>query len=264
MNGAVTTVSTYSEIRSDNLDYYCFRFSNISPDKLNDEITATLHATANGTAYASAPFSYSIATYCYSQLGKTTDGYLRTLLVDLLNYGATAQTYTNYKVNTPVNARLTEEQRSWGTADAPDLSSVTDPKYRTVTSPAVNWTGVSLLLNDSITMQFVFTADDVTGLTIRIEDTNGTILKEIPASSFVASGSNYIARFRGLNAGEMKKTVLATAYLDGTAVSNTLAYSIESYVCAKQNSTYPHLADMVIAMIKYGNSAYAYAHKGDA
>ena len=109
-------------------------------------------------------------------------------------------------------------------------------------------------------MQFVFTADNTDGVTVRIENGSGTLLQEITASEFISSGGYYIAAYNGLTAGQMSETVYATAYRGGEAISNTVAYSVESYAYAKQNDANANLAALVKAMMKYGNAAYAYVH----
>ncbi|MBR0302998.1 MAG: hypothetical protein IJQ80_04040, partial [Clostridia bacterium] len=224
MNGNTVTVREYSEVTSNGVEYYVFSFANIAPNLMNDTITATLHATFEETEYVSEPLEYSVATYCYSMLGRTDDAKLRTLLVDLLNYGAAAQTYTGYNTDALVTANLTAEQIAWGTASDPEHTSVTNARYRTVQDPSVNWAGVSLRLNDSVTMQFVFTTDDTDGVTVRIENGEGTLLKEITAEEFRTSGGYYIAAYNGLTAGQLSETVYATAYRGGEAISNTVAY----------------------------------------
>ena len=58
----------------------------------------------------------------------------------------------------------------------------------------------------------------------------------------------------------MSETVYLTVYKNGVAVSNTLSYSIESYAYSKQTSTDENLTNLLEAMMKYGNSAYAYVN----
>lgn len=260
MNGRTVTVSEYSEVTSGGVDYYVFTFRNIAPNLMNDTIRATLHGVESGKPCIGEELTYSVATYCYSMLGKTDDAKLRTLLVDLLNYGAASQTYTGYNNDALVNADLTAEQIAWGTATDPVLTSVTNAEYRTVEDPAVNWAGVSLRLNDSVTMQFVFTTESIEGVTVRIENGSGALLKEITQEEFRISGGYYIAAYNGLTAGQMSETVYATAYRGDEAISNTVSYSIESYACAKQNDADASLAALVRAMMRYGNTAYAYVH----
>ena len=256
MNGNEIVVSDYTV----DGDYYKFSFSNIAPDKMNDTITATLYATRGGVEY-SDELEYSIAQYCYSMLSKEgTSDALRTLLVDLLRYGAASQIYTGHHTDALVDAALTAEQLAWGTAADPDMTSVANADYHEVEDPSVVWNGVSLNLRDSITMQFIFTVSSVEGITIKVENGNGDILKEISADELAISGGYYIAKFNGLTAGQMSDTVYVTAYLGDTAISNTVAYSIESYAYAKQNDSNENLANLVKAMMNYGNAAVAYAY----
>jgi len=260
MNGKEITVNEYAEVTSDDVDYYVFSFSNIAPDLMNDTIRASLHGTKGGKACSGEKLTYSAATYCYSKLGKTDDAKLRTLLVDLLNYGAASQIYTGHNTDALVNADLTAEQLGWGTNSDPVLTSVTNTKYGTVEDPSVNWAGVSLRLNDAVTMQFVFRTDNTEGVTVRIESGSGTLLREIDEGELGASGEYYVAAFSGLTAAQMSETVYVTAYRQDTAISNTVSYSVESYACAKQDDADESLAALVRAMMKYGNSAYAYVH----
>ena len=57
----------------------------------------------------------------------------------------------------------------------------------------------------------------------------------------------------------MRQAVEATVYQNDVAVSNTLTYSVESYAAKHQNDVTPlYLADLVKAMMLYGDSAAAY------
>lgn len=260
MNGKRVTVSDYREVNSQGIDYYVFSFSNIAPNLMNDRIEATLYAFIDETEYSGNTIEYSVSDYCYAMLESTEDQKMRTLIVDLLNYGAASQTYTGYNTDALVNDSLTAEQIAWGTATDPELESHTDGEYITVSDPALEWTGVSLILNDSVTMKFIFTVESIDGVTLRIADKNNDIIAEIAAEEIKKSGNSYIAKFKGLNAGQMSEVVYITAYREDEAISNTLSYSIESYVAAKQHDEDANLAALVTAMMKYGNSAYAYAH----
>lgn len=257
MNGEEITVSSHTV----NGDYYVFSFCNIAPDKMNDTIIATLHVTHNGATLEGGELEYSVAEYCYSMLSRETTGdKLRTLLVDLLHYGAASQIYTGHNTDNLADSALTAEQLVWGTAEDPALTSVTNAQYSTVDTPSVIWKGASLNLYDSISMMFVFTTENLEGITVKVDDGNGAILKEFSQEEVSTAGKYYYVKFNELKAGQMSDTVYVTAYRDGVAVSNTVAYSIESYAYAKQNDDNANLANLVKAMMKYGNSAYAYAH----
>lgn len=226
---------------------------------MGDTIYATLYATYNGVEHKSQTIPYSVTDYCYNMLERCSgDEYaeFRTVLVDLLNYGAAAQTYTG-DTDELVNADLTEAQRAWGTSAVRELSSVKDPAYATVAEPKVEWAGVGLVLKDAVTMYVSVTAQSVEGLTLKI--TNGTDLAwEITSDEFVSENDRYYAYFNGLNAGQMSETVYLTFYEGETAVSNTACYSIESYAYDHQDDG-DDLAALVKAMMCYGDSARVYA-----
>ena len=252
-----TTVKAYA-VEGDRC---VFRFRNIAPNQMNDTIYATLYATYNGVEYASETKEYIVAEYCYSTLNKyAADDYaeLRTLLVDLLHYGAQSQLYTKYNVDNLVNANLTETQLAWGTAEEPTLTNSLNTAYETVENPLITWKGASLNLNDSVSMRFKFITEDIDGLSLKI--TSDTNEWNITANNFVLEYGVYSVRFSGLNAGQMSEKVYLTMYKDGVAVSNTVCYSIESYAYSKQDSTIEHLSDLVKAMMKYGNSAHSYVN----
>lgn len=257
LNGVKTTVRNYTV----DGDRYVFSFRNIAPDQMNDTICATLYATYDGVEYASETKQYSVAEYCYGMLSNyATDEYakLRTLLVDLLHYGAQSQLYTQYKTDDLVDSRLTETQLTWGTADDPVLTNSLNTAYETVDAPLAVWKGAGLTLKDSITMRFKLTAESIDGLCVKIHTETDEWV--ITADRFVKSGNAYYVYFGALNASQMSEKVYLTVYKGDVAVSNTVCYSIESYAYEKQNSSTEYVADLVKAMMKYGNSAHNYVN----
>lgn len=233
---------------------YIFSCTNLAPSQAGDIITAELHGTLNGEEVVFRT-EYSAARYCYNMLEKTQDPALRTLLVDLLNYGSAAQVYSWYKDKTLCNADLTEEQKAWGTAADPVLTSHLNEEYEAVENPKAVWEAAGLILDNSVSMRFRFTAESIENLIVKIRcgDQEWTI------SSFEASADNenqYYAYFNGLTARQMRQVVYVTVYEGDTAVSNTLTYSIETYAFNKQNEA--RVGDLVKAMMRYGDSAVAY------
>lgn len=257
LNGEEYTVSDYEVVSGK----YVFDFSDISPANMNDTVKATLYATFDGVEYASETREYSVATYCYNMLSKyNTDDYaeLRTLLVDLLNYGAQTQIYTNHNINTLVNANLTAEQAAWGTSEAPVYETVQNLAYKTIDNPTVSWKGGGLNLEDSVTMRFKISAESIENLTVKAE--NEESIWTIPAEEFEATAGDYYVFFDGLDASQMSEPVYLTVYDGDTPVSNTICYSVESYAYSKQSSTDTNLVNLLEAMMKYGNSASAYVN----
>ena len=256
LNGVETVVSDYTVSGGD----YIFTFSNIAPNQMNDTITAVLYASFDGVEHSSAPRNYSVAEYCYTQLNKySADAYaeLRTLLVDLLNYGAVSQQFTGHNTENLVNAALTETQKGWATQADRTYNNIRTTKYETIENPTVAWKGGSLVLKDAVVMRFRFETANMEDLSFKITSGGKTWwIDEISTED----GMTYIY-FNGLNAGQMSDEVFITAYQNGAVVSNTVRYSVESYAAEKITDTeIPYLADIVDAMMKYGDSAYAYVH----
>ena len=85
----------------------------------------------------------------------------------------------------------------------------------------------------------------------------------ITEENFVYDEENnyYYVDFGGLHAGQMRECIYATVYDSDTAVSHTLRYSIESYAASfAANTDYPAVAELVKAMMRYGDAAYNFAN----
>jgi hypothetical protein len=177
--------------------------------------------------------------------------------VDLLNYGAAAQKYANYKTDNLANSRLTETQKSWATGELRQLNNVLNTAYQTVANPTVTWKSAGLRLDDAVTIRVKLAAQSIDGLSVKVTGTN---IKEITVTcdEFVETEGGYYAYVCGLHAAQMSETVYLTVYEGSTPVSNTLRYSIESYVWKYRTSTENHLGEMLTAMMKYGDAARAY------
>ncbi len=251
-NGIETTVTEYAVEDG----YYVFAFADILPNQMNDEITATMYATLDGTVYMSEAKAYSVATYCYNMLDKYSDDEkLRTLLVDILNYGAATQEYTGHNTANLANAGLTDAQKAWASPDRAFVS-VENVKYAEIASPAVTWIGAGLNLSESIAVRYEFTTASTDGLTAKV--TCGGKTWEIAEFSKNEQDKDVLLVY--INAGYMNEPIYVTLYDGETAVSDTVCYSIESYA-----STYgedAELGALVKAMMKYGDAASAYITKG--
>lgn len=257
-NGNTVTVSEYTEQG----DYLVFAYKDIAPQAMNDTVIAVLKATHNTIEYSSSPLEYSVSKYVYTMLDKCSgDQYakLRTLLVDLLNYGAEAQSYQNYKTDDLVNSKLTDAQKAWASTDELALADVTDKNYSTIENALVEWKSASLQLNNSVAVRYKFTAQSVENLSVKVEC--GASQWEYGADSFTDNGDGtYYFLFNDLNADKMSKDIFITVMHGDTAVSNTMRFSVESYSKKVQdlmpNSSLQKLTD---AMMRYGRAAANYA-----
>ena len=117
--------------------------------------------------------------------------------------------------------------------------------------------GAGLNLQNTVAIRLkIRTDEDVATLTLKASKAGGGEY-EVPGTEFLAAEAGvYYAFFTGFNAGEMKKTVNFTVYQGENAVSDTIAYSIESYAYDKQGDA--SLTELLSAMMNYGESARLY------
>ncbi len=259
-------VSNYTETTIDGVAYYVFTFDKMAPDRMAEIIYATLCGTKDGAKYTSQTSEYSIKLYCHNMLAKSTDqdGELRTLLVDILNYGAESQLYSGYNIDNLANAALTDEQLAWGTQGDVTTESDQNLKYKVIENPTVKWRGAGLYLDEETTLRFTIQTDNIRNLVVKVNCGKKTI--EIPASRFArrtdaGNGDMYYVYVRGITAIQMREPIYLTVYNGDTQVSNTISYSVQSYANARIGGSDTKLSNLLVAMIKYGDAAKAYANK---
>ena len=247
--------------------YYLFTLMNLAPHMMGDKITATLYVVADGKVYEGATVETTILSYCQAVLNhEESSDELKTLMADLVIYGSKAQIYVNPDIsdNELVENKLVTDGdwRAYATKTTPEAMSVSNAKFATVEEPKAKWTGAALYLNDSVAIQLRFTLlEEVEGLNAVVRDKDGNFLAKLKEVKTNNAGDTYLL-FDGLNAGEMSKEVFVTFYdAEGTAISNTLRYSVESYVATVHKyGGAAELVALIDAMFKYGCSAYAFAN----
>jgi len=152
------------------------------------------------------------------------------------------------------NGRLTDAQKALGTADlTTSAENITNATYETIENPTVTMKGASLRLDTAVEIRLKFAAESVEGLVMKVV-TGG---KTYTVSEFTDNGDGtYYAYFAGLNAHQMRQAVDMTIMNGDIAVSNTVRYSIASYVAKYQTSTNAQLVNLITSMLIYGDSAY--------
>lgn len=241
-------------------NYLVFSFTDINPEGMNENITATLHAKKNGTD-VTAQLSYSIVDYCKDAYATSSENAsLMTLLADMLNYGAMAQKYSGAADAELVTA---DGELSGLLAKATSTDPVINGLQGDPTTPIVGadkkvkWTNVGLRLDDEVSVRLKFSkTEDCTPDSVRftIEGDNAAYTADVKGDG----NGNYVTYLK-IPVNKMRAIVSAIVYEGNVPVSNTLNYSVEYYAAAKQNDANANLAALVKAMIKYGDSAAAFA-----
>ncbi len=244
---------------------YVFPFKEIAPNKLNENVTSKICVKYGDTVFETSPITYSVAQYAKNKLPTAEDEFA-TLLVDLMNYGAATQVYTDYKTDDLANAWLTDEQIALGTQNDREYKAVPNMIYAKVDNPSAVWQGANLNLKDAITIGYIVDILDTVdkdGIYARFESSNK--VWTIPYSKFInTNGTRYRINMRDMSAAQLSETVYATICdKNGNAISDTLAYSVETYVARKINDGDEKLVDLIKSMMRYGDAAANYVNRDD-
>lgn len=236
-----------------------FSFVYVTPQRFNDEMTVTMYDSAEGGNQVGDTKTVSVKSYLTDMLAyDRVDGVCKCkctsdlkheatqeLCVDLLNYGAAAQTYVSHDTENLANKDLTDAQKALAT----DKITVTD------TDKDVNgdaWVGAGVRFDYKLGLYFVFEATSADEYTAYINDTEVT-----PEEYTVLGEGKYVIRYNSFNATNMNDVVTAKLTKDG-ADDQTFSYSIKSYVASKGGDT-SNIANLVNATYVYGFAAVAYS-----
>ena len=232
-------------------------FKGITAKEMGDNFETVLYAVAaDGTVYCSETTSTSIKDFLISKINSasSTDTY-KTMAVDMLKYGAAAQVRLGYNTNNLVTADLTAAQLAYATQEIPVA----------VNNAASKGNGASVNTNITVTSRvrlnlscIYTTATNPDNIKCVITDSEGTVLAEIATTN--KGGIMFSAIYDDLGAKEMRDVINATFYEGETAISQTVSWSVESYVAqvrAKSNVATDEL-NMVNAMLAYGDAVAAY------
>ena len=247
---------------------YVFTFKDIAPQMINDVMYITLKAKLNGVECASKTMEYKISTYIYSQLETTTDVNFKTMLVDLLNYGAAAQVFSGNNNSNLANDNLTAEQKKYATETLRNLTSVRVVPTVSASDKA-KWVGMGAYAGNKVELLGYFDTASINGVYVKITDANGNLLGKVTQQEFTtttgpAGTPVYAFSYKGLTMLQMSDTIkLTVCNSAGTAISGVYVYSIESYVHSVQNmsSTSQSVVNVLETMMKYADAAKNYTAK---
>ncbi len=265
-NGNVTGQETL-KLRGTTLeDSVIFTFRNVSAKEMGSELTATLYVVRNGETSASEPLTYSVRRYALNMLARTDDDTFKTLLVDMLNYGALAQEYFDYNAANPVNAALTAAQQAYGTTATPELRSYKE-RIENENCP-IRIASCTLELRERVTILYTFDLSGYEGeigdlqFAIAWQEADGTVYgAAVDGADFERSGDRCTVRFDGLNAAQMRTVCTAELRENGVCVSDTVRYSVETYAASKSSDSDATLRALTVAMMRYGDATAAFCMK---
>ncbi len=254
------TITKWTDYTLSGEEYCHFIFPGIFAAEMGNKITAKVSGAKSGETVYSQADEYSVKEYAYNRLEKTTSATYRTLLVDMLNYGSAAQTHFGKNAANLVNADLTATQASWGTQG--ELVTNNNESTVPLEGATAEINGKNLMFGSSVYLLYRMAfaeGQDMSNIKIVFTYTNlkGEVLQQtVKASRFGTSGNYYTADCTNIIPSAMRCVVSATIYDGNTPISDTLNYSIETYVhnrlTGSQSATYKAL---ITEMLRYGISA---------
>ena len=263
-NGKTEKVYPSDKTLTSNSIVYCiFDYTGISPQALGDDVSITFYGVKDGVTYNGNAYKYSATDYIKSTLNKpTSSAKLKTLLVDLVYYGEACQVYQNYKTDNLLTDILTDEQKALRSTADLNLTNIKNASYETCENRLVKF-GTALRLNNSVEIAIPLNMTNVTldDLSFKVKIGSRTLTytyAENPDNFEKGKDGYWYFYFDGVYANQMSDEVFITAYKGDEQVSYTLKYSVESYAATVTDTKLKAVTD---AMMRYGNSAKAYAGK---
>ena len=229
-------------------------FTDIAAKEMTDAFTVVI-CDASGEVISNRwdDSIRSYATRMLSQRDVIADAELRSVYVDMLNYGAAAQSHFGYGTDDLANAELTDTQKSYATAACATESNLQCSFGRA---------GTALTLKNRITLDLFFKnsviGSDYTGLyavACYTDHYGNEIETRIDTVNPYGESYGYVS-VPGLAIADYAQEVTCTVY---DAEGNALAWvtdSIEGYAHRMSGK----LPAMVDAIVKFGYSAYQYFH----
>lgn len=232
--------------------YYVVVYDGVAAKEMCDKICVTVYNSSG--AALSVTWEDGIREYAMRVLENNKDNEItRTAYVDMLNYGAAAQTYFKYGTADLANAKLNETQKAWASSEC------------TYTNSAVlgdKHVGSQLVFKSNIAFRVAFRGLS-TDMTASVSYTNhyGNPVEkiDIKITDSNKSGSYYYVVIPDLVVADAHQLITVTIYnADGTEFTKCTE-SIESYLARATKSS-----DLNMAFIKFADSAHAYLHRNDS
>ena len=220
--------------------YYAIVYDGLAAKEMADTISVTIY-NAKGEAVSNQKTD-SVRDYA-ARAFDSQDVAGKTMLVDMLNYGAAAQLHFDYNTADLANSNLTDAQKAAGTATAPEMSNDQ--------VKGENYSGSRFILTSSIQVQLAFkgltsdmyaiytyTSAKGEAKTVRVEGEDFVMINGKPAG----------VELSALVYADARSMVEVTVYnADGT-VYGYAEDSIES--CCFRSS-----GEMFVALMKFADSA---------
>lgn len=244
-------------------DEYVFAFPGIAPHQMTDAINAELvlldESFTNVVKVLDVKTRYTVEEYLDNLLEETDDGYLRTLLCDIVAYGRASQYYMNYTENGAVGDSIGNYWQynvSTAVPEESDALVITGNENETCKFTSV---GVRYDSRNSVFVKIYSEGDfDVN---VSLGGSPYVWANTTPEEALRLVDENvYIFRLEPMTVLELDN-VFTIVLNDGTNDVATIEYGVYAYAKAVYDSeTAPQTQkDLALALYRYSKSAIAYS-----
>ena len=257
--------------------YYLNTTKGIAAKQMGDTRYYAAYAKmSDGTYVYSNLYEYSPKKYALSRLANSTSDQMKALCVAMLNYGAEAQNYFNYKTDDLMNASLTAEQKALVVDYSADLfrGAISADANKT-TNFAKTATGFSsrsatVSFEGAFAINYYFTPNcepdgDITfyywSATDYANASNLAVANATGKMTMVKSADgSYWAQVTGIAAKQLDDTYYVAAVYTSNlerCCTGIVAYSLSKYCISKADGT-SNMKDLAADTAVYGYHAKAY------
>ena len=196
--------------------------------------------------------NYSLKTYCEAVLASNPSENLKTVIVDMLNYGTAAQNYTGRNMDALANSGINQTgASSWTDTTADGITNALSGQN----SETVKLTSISALLEDKVTLIAKFTSEEpLSELAASIQAGDGSTT---PISITELGGGKYMVESPALTPLQYDDVYTFRAWSKIDSIVAKCTFSVNSYV--KRNYEHEKAGDLVKALYLYGESVKLYA-----
>ena len=246
------------EITISDDEYYCVVYDGIAAKEMCEDVTVQIFRDDEAV---SEEYTESIRSYAMRVVNKSNVESLKSVMVDLLNYGAAAQGYFGYDTDNLANDLLTDEQLE--TYASENVSTASD----TSSGNSSLYLGASLTLESNITLSMLFdiTPGEDTAAVVEYTAYDGTEISKT-ITDFEAYTSDdgmtyYSVSVDSLSVADVATEITCTIY-DGDTEIVTVSESQLSYISRNLGDD-GDLDALFTSLLKFGNSVCNYLGYGD-
>ena len=234
----------------------------LPPYRIINDFDVYLVGVKDGQEYvATKPQTLNVSNIVYSNFANaSTPDSMKTILVELLGYATEAQKLLNFKTDTLVDARLTEEQKAtYGLKDDSAYTDVTKVTANSETTGQADCKRANIVCGENVKIRYTFTLDSAVALdtiTVVAKDAEGEIVAQISGADNFKQDGNTAGRYYcdiGFAAHQLSDEIDIDVYVGNTLITaRSLHTSVESAVARNTSSAFTALLD---AMMRYGRAA---------